>query len=436
MALRQLHVGAVDALALLDLVQTHAEQNDVGVLRQRHGFLLQGVVCLALPLKALRITRAHKAALGQTVEEGIHLDGVDGTGTGPLIPGRLGEVADDGHLLARFQGQDAALILEQNDALPRRAAGQRMMGVGVKGAGGRFDGGLGVQHQLQQLVQPGVHVRFRNFAAFHGLHQLPDGVVAGEGHLQRGAVLHAEGVVVGAAPVGDDGALEAPVLPQDVLEQMGVLVGIGAVDEVVGGHDGLRLCLFDHDLKAGEVDLPQGALVHDGVAGHPAQLLTVHREVLGAGRDAVLLDAADIARRHFTGQIGVLREILEVAAAQRAALDVQAGAQQDRNFLCGGFLAHGLADGLAQGGVPAVCHGGGRREAGCGHTGVQAQMVRRARLFAHAVGAVRQGDGGDVFARQRAGVEHRPAGKQGAFLFQIQCLNDVCVFHRIFLFVS
>ncbi len=105
------------------------------------------------------------------------------------------------------------------------------------------------KHQFQQLLQPGVHVCFGDLAGLHCLHQLPDGVPAGDGHFQRGAILHAEGVVVGAAPVGDDGALEAPVLPQDVLEQMGVLVGIGAVDEVVGGHDGLRLCLFDHDLK-------------------------------------------------------------------------------------------------------------------------------------------------------------------------------------------
>ena len=39
---------------------------------------------------------------------------------------------------------------------------------------------------------------------------------------------------IGAAPVGDDGPVEAPVLPQDVLQEMGVLVGVGAVDEVVG----------------------------------------------------------------------------------------------------------------------------------------------------------------------------------------------------------
>ena len=217
---------------------------------------------------------------------------------------------------------------------------------------------------------------------------------------------------------------------------MGVLVGVGAVDEVVGGHNGLGLCLFDHDLKAGQVQLAQGALIHDGVAGHAAQLLAVDGKVLGAGRDAVLLDAADVACGHLARQIGVLREILKVAAAQRAALDVQAGAQQHRDLLCCGLFAHGLADGLAQGGVPAVGHGGRSREAGGRHTGVQAQVVCRTGLLAHTVGAVRQGDGRDALARQGAGVEHRAAGQQRTFLLQIQCLNDVCVFHKILLLLQ
>ena len=217
LVLRQLHVHPVEALALLDLVQTHAEQDDIGVLRQRDGFLLQGFVGLALAVKALGIADIGQTALGQAVQEGIHLDGVDGTGTSTLIAGRLGKVTEDGDLLAFLQRQQRALVPEQNDALGSGAAGQRMMRGGVKGTGCLFDGSLGVEHQFQQLVQPGVHVVFRDLAALHGLHQLADGIVAGEWHLQRGAVLHAQCVVVGTAPVGDDRAVEAPVPAQDVL---------------------------------------------------------------------------------------------------------------------------------------------------------------------------------------------------------------------------
>ena len=309
-----------------------------------------------------------------------------------------------------------------------------MVGIGIELAGCGIHRRLGGEHQLQQLVQPGVHVRFGDLAGLHRLHQLPDGVPAGGGHFQRRTVLYAQGVVIAAAPVGDYCAVKAPVLAQDIHEQMGVLVGVGAVDEVIGGHDGLGLRLLDHHLEAGQVDLPQGALVHDGIRGHAAQLLTVHRKVLGAGGDAVFLDAADVGRRHLAGKVGVLREILEVAAAQGAALDVQAGAQQHRHALCRGFLAHGRAHSLAQRGVPAVGNGGRGGEAGGGHTGVQAQMVSRARLLAHTVGAVRQGNGRDALARQRPGGEHRAAAQQGAFLFQIQAVDDICMFHGIFLF--
>ena len=217
LVLRQLHVHPVEALALLDLVQTHAEQDDVGVLRQRDGFLLQGLVGLALAVKALGIADIGQAALGQAVQEGIHLDGVDGAGTGALIAGRPGKVTKDSDFLAFLQRQQRALVPEQNDALGGSAAGQRMMRGGVKGAGCLFDGGLGVEHQFQQLVQPGVHVVFRDLAALHSLHQFADGIVAGERYLQRGAVLHAQRVVVGAAPVGDDCAVEAPVPAQDIL---------------------------------------------------------------------------------------------------------------------------------------------------------------------------------------------------------------------------
>lgn len=51
----QLHVGAVDALALLDLVQTHAQQHHIGVLCQQHRLGLQRLIGLALPVKALGV---------------------------------------------------------------------------------------------------------------------------------------------------------------------------------------------------------------------------------------------------------------------------------------------------------------------------------------------------------------------------------------------
>ena len=56
-------------------------------------------------------------------------------------------------------------------------------------------------------------------------------------------------------------------------------------------------------------------------------------------------------------------------------------------------------------------------------------MVRRARLLAHAVGAVREGD---ALARQSAGGKDSLAREQGAFLFQIQFFDEVGMFHKNF----
>ena len=184
---------------------------------------------------------------------------------------------------------------------------------------------------------------------------------------------------------------------------MGILVGIGAVDEVVGGHDGLGLCLFHHDLKTSQIQLPQGALIEHRVAGHAAQLLTVDRKVLGAGRDAIFLDAAHIGSGHPAREDGVFREILEVAAAKGAALDVQARAEQDSHFLCSGFFAQCLAHGFTQLLIPAARSGRRGREAGCRNAGVEAQMVGGTGLLADTIGAVRKGDGRDALARQSAG---------------------------------
>ena len=151
--------------------------------------------------------------------------------------------------------------------------------------------------------------------------------------------------------------------------------------------------------------------------------------MLGAGRHPHGLDAAHITGCQLAGKVGIFGEILKVAAAQGAALGVQARAKDHVDAVGSGLLAQGLADLLAQGGVPAVGHGGRCGEAGSRFRGVQAQVVCRACLLAQAVGAVRQPDGRDAPARQSVGLEHGGTGKQGAFFQQRKGCDHVCVFH-------
>ena len=183
---------------------------------QGYSLGLFGGIRFALAVKAGGKAHAGQAALFQAVQKGIHLDGVDRTGASALVPRRLGKVADHGNLGALFQRQQVVLVFQQHNAFGCSAAGQRVVGIRIKGAAVGLHGGMGIKHQRQQLVQPGVHIRFGNFATLHSLHQFAHGVSAGGGHFQRGAVLHTQGMVIAAAPVRYHSAVKAPLPAQDV----------------------------------------------------------------------------------------------------------------------------------------------------------------------------------------------------------------------------
>ena len=74
--------------------------------------------------------------------------------------------------------------------------------------------------------------------------------------------------------------------------------------------------------------------------------------MLGAGGNAVFLNAADIACSHLACKIGILTEVFKVPAAQGAALDVQSRPKQYRHTHTGSFFSHGFPDFLAQFRIP------------------------------------------------------------------------------------
>ena len=183
---------------------------------QGYSLGLFGGIRFALAVKAGGKAHAGQAALFQAVQKGIHLDGVDRAGAGALVPRCLGKVANHGNFCALGQRQQVVLVFQQHNAFGCGAAGQGVVSVRIKGAAVGLHGGMGIKHQRQQLVQPGVHIRFGNFAALHSLHQLAHRVPAGGGHFQRGAVLHAQSMVIAAAPVRYHSAVKAPLPAQDV----------------------------------------------------------------------------------------------------------------------------------------------------------------------------------------------------------------------------
>jgi hypothetical protein len=110
----------------------------------------------------------------------------------------------------------------------------------------------------------------------------------------RGADVRAllEGLVARAGvEVGRNPAPEAPVVLQDVDEQVPVRAGVLAVHALECAHDGARVCVPHDDLPLASVQLPKGALADYLVDEVTGRLLVVADVVLrqrirraGAGR--------------------------------------------------------------------------------------------------------------------------------------------------------
>src|SRR5690606_4883106 len=194
---------------------------------------------------------------------------------------------------------------------------------------------------------------------------------------------------------------------QHLGEQPVVLGRVGAVDAVVGAHDGVRRAALDRALEGVQVDLAQRALVDLRRDAHAVGLLVVDRVVLERGAHALGLHAADERGRELPREHGVLGEVLEVAPAQRVALDVRTRAEQDGHTVRAGLDAERLPDALEQLEVPRRAERGGGREArrGLGRGEVEALGGR---CEAHPVRAVGHGDRGDAEAFDR---DARPRGR-------------------------
>ncbi len=131
----------------------------------------------------------------------------------------------------------------------------------------------------------------------------------------------------------------------------------GAVDRVVGGHDAPGVGLGDDGLEGGQVQLAQGAFGEQVVHREALGLGVVGDEVLDGGADAARLDALDIAGADLAGQVRVLAVRLEVAAAERRAVQVDGGREEDVDLLAAGLLGEQGARPAREGRVP----GGGER---------------------------------------------------------------------------
>ena len=195
------------------------------------------------------------------------------------------------------------------------------------------------------------------------------------------------------APVRHHNALIPPLIPEDLVEQMMVLAAERSLHLVVSAHDGPRLRLFHRRLESCQIDLPQRSLIDYGIHAHAVSLLIIHGEMLQAGTHTHTLHTIDMAFCHMPRQIGILGEILEVPAAQRASLDVISGSEQNAYFLRLALLAQCFSDPADQFFIPAVADAGCGRKAGGRHAVIDSKHIALPALLSQTVGTVRHHNG-------------------------------------------
>ena len=111
------HGRAVGALGLLDLGERQGKEHHVRATRELEGGVALARALPAETLEAGLVAHEVEPGLADEVEQRVHARGVDGGGAGPLVARRLGKVAYQRNAGARRQGQQAALVLEQDAAL-------------------------------------------------------------------------------------------------------------------------------------------------------------------------------------------------------------------------------------------------------------------------------------------------------------------------------
>ena len=415
--LRNRHVGTVKTFGFATLIKTDDRKHHIHTILtgQCDGVFHEHAISLALTVVSPLVTGKHQTfSVLDFLKNVLFLGGIHLGGAGSLVTCGCRHITNHGHASTSLERQSCVIVLQQHAGAFSHLACHLMMS--------RCD------FVLEQVVAPNadqlgrccdlcdfcgtsVNVGFRQSSSLNRTFQLAHGSEARRRHFQRTACFDCCDRGVGPTPIGDDHAVKAPFVAQNLLQQMLVFVRVDAVDLVVGGHDGQRLGLTYCDFKTGQIQFTHGAFVNHGVARLATQFLAVDCEMLRACGNAVALNAANQACCHTSGDNRIFGVVLEVTSAQRVALDVQAWAEQHVHVKIVRFVAEGLAHFFGERRIPRISHGSCGREAG-GRLGcADAEMVTFAELAAHTVGAVTHHEAGDVCAVVASRIPFGSTGK-------------------------
>ena len=392
LVLRNAEMLAVKTFCLAFLVQSEEKQNHIRTAGKIYGLFFHSFVFLAIAL-ITAYNSSHRDSAGlQHVLDGIYFCGIYHGRTCALVSWVKSEVTDYGCLNLRSNRKDSVLIFQKNCTVLAGKTCQLVVLL-MKGflvchffimlcilGGGKY--------QIKKLVYALVNVLLADLAAFYAGKKLSCCIKSRSRHFQGRTVLYTERMVVRSTPVSDNRAFEAPLVTENVFQQMLVFVGVNTVYLVVAAHNRFRATLFDGNLKTGEVDLTESSLIYHCVHCHTAKLLAVYSEMFCAGCCSCALHTADKSSCHFSGKIGIFGKILEVTSTERISLNVQSRSKKNVYVFFHGFFTKGNAYPLLQLFIPAVCHSCRCRKTGCRYCWIDSQMISCSSLFTHTIRSV------------------------------------------------
>ena len=240
--MRNRHGGAVEALGFAALVEADDGDHRISGVGggERFGFVDERLVLGSLAVVALRVA-GHGHAGGccgvlELIKDVLFASGIHLGRAGALESRGFGHVADYGHTSAGLQRQRGGSVLEQHG----RVLGHLASDFVVRSGDGIFEQvvaanafGFGPMCNLGDFGGTSVEVGLGQGAGLDRAFEFAHGGVAGARHFERATGLDRGHGGVGAAPVGNDHAIETPLIAQDVLQQVLVLVRVNAIDLVV-----------------------------------------------------------------------------------------------------------------------------------------------------------------------------------------------------------
>ena len=269
---------------------------------------------------------AHRDRYGRAVGT-LHLAGARTRHHAPV-----GKAADHHNPLgAGGQGQHAAVILQQHDALLGGLQSHLAIRLEVDRAA-----------RLRRVSIDSVGVNCGQHAGIHLVEMRGDGFVLGCGLPQsfakknRRVQLSARLLIQPVqrrlhprhrAPIGHHKAIPAPIALQHLVQQPIAVAAMLAVDDVIGTHRAARMALFDADFKRQQIAFTRGGFGNLHIDEFARGFLPVQREMLDGGDDVVRLNAADRRAHQRSGQQGVLGQIFKRPPIARVARQVRAARQ-------------------------------------------------------------------------------------------------------------